>query len=197
MDPLATTTDLDDRGITHSSEYTLETLLAAASAEVRNAAGVPISRETWTADLPGRPEQWMTLPGQPIRSVADVQLDGEALADNEWKLVGGRLWRRRGWQRCSWEPSVVTLTITGGLTPVPEDIVDLVCSMVGAAVTRIAEGYETTDREAAIRIDDYSEQPPSLSTEARTAGPMELPPATRRRLAARFGGGAAVVRTGA
>lgn len=199
MDPLATLADLAERGITPDDEYdlTLAELLDAASAEVRDAAGVPISRETWTVDLPGRCEQWVTLPGQPIVSVADVELDGEALGDSEWRLVGGRIWRRLGWQRRAYEPSVVTLTITGGLDPVPADIVDLVCSMVGSAQTRVAEGYASRqDDPTSIRIDDYSESR-TVAAEERLAGVMELPARTRRRLRARFGGGATVVRTGA
>lgn len=197
MDPLATQGDLTARDITGDSG-TLDVFLEAASAEVRNAAGVPISRQTFTIDMEGTPRQWLTLPGQPIASVADVELDGDALtAGTDYRRVGGRIWRRHGWQRRRCEPSIVTATVTGGLVTVPSDIVDLVCSMVGAALVRMAEGYEADGREAAFRIDDYSEQPPSLSTEARLAGPMELPPATRRRLAARFGGGAAVLRTGA
>lgn len=197
MAPLATTADLTARGIDTSDTTAVTALLDAASAEVRNAAGVPISRETFTVDVPGRPEQWMTLPGQPIVSVADVLLDGDALDDSDWRLVGGRIWRRRGWQARAGEPSVVTMTITGGLDPVPADIVDLVCSMVGAALTRMAEeGYETRGDLVGVRIDDYSEQYQS-SAEDRLAGVMELPSRTRRRLASRFGGGAAVVRTGA
>lgn len=190
MDPLATISDLAARDITHTSTHTLDTLLAAASAEVRSAAGVPISRETVTVSWPGTPRQWLTMPCQPIVSVADVLLDGDEITD--WRKVGGRLWRRSGWA-VRGEPVEVTATITGGLDPVPEDIVDLVCSMVGAGLARAVEGgYASRDDLASVRIDDFAESYITASGD-RLAGVMELPRATRRRLAARFGGGAYVV----
>lgn len=173
----------------------LSTLLGAASSSVRDAAGSPISRGTWTIAIPGRPDQWLTVPIQPVVSVTDVKLDGVELADGEWRLVGGRLWRARGW-RNGCEPAEITATVTGGLDPVPADIVDLVCSMVGSALVRVGEGYRSRqDDPSAIRIDDYSEQY-TVTAGDRLAGAMELPAATRDRLAARFGGGAVVVRAG-
>lgn len=88
------------------------------------------------------------------------------------------------------------MTVTGGLTEVPADIVDLVCSMVGSALPRVEEGYTSRqDDPTSMRIDDYSETR-TVAAEERLAGPMELPERTRRRLAARFGGGAAVVGSG-
>lgn len=190
MDPLATIADLTARDITGTTS-TLDALLAAASAEVRSAAGVPISRETVTVSWPGTPRQWLTMPCQPIVSAADVLLDGDEITD--WRKVGGRLWRRSGWA-VRGEPVEVTATITGGLDPVPEDIVDLVCSMVGAGLARLSEGdgYASRDDKASVRIDDFAESYITASGD-RLAGVMELPRATRRRLAARFGGGAYVV----
>lgn len=195
MDPLATLADLQAREIEHDSSETLQSLLVAASASVRDAAGSPISRGTWTVSVPGRPDQWLTVPLQPVVDVTDVKLDGVELPDGEWRLVGGRLWRRSGW-RGGCDPAEVTMTVTGGLDPVPADIVDLVCSMVGSALARLAEGYRSRqDDPSAIRIDDYSEQY-TVTVGDRLAGAMELPAATRDRLAARFGRGAAVVRPG-
>lgn len=193
MDPLATVDDLATRGIT-GTPSTLDALLAAASAEVRNAARLPISRGTWTISVPGRPGQWLTVPLQPVVDVTDVKLDGVELPDGEWRLAGGRLWRRSGW----WggcDPAEVTMTVTGGLDPVPADIVDLVCAMVGAGLARLEDGYETRSDLAYVSIDDYREGYLTSAGE-RLAGVMELPEATRRRLAARFGGSAVVVGAG-
>lgn len=192
MDALATAGDLSDRGIEHESSATLGALLAAASAEVRQAAGVPISRGTWTVDLEAPGGDWLTLPGAPVSDVTDVLVDGHPVAD--WRRVGSRLWRRRGWRSRS-QVAVVTATITGGMDPVPSDIVDLVCGMVGSALPRVESGYASRiDDPASIRIDDYSESY-TVTAEDRLTGAMELPDRTRRRLRARFGGGATVLAT--
>ncbi|MBX6360102.1 MAG: hypothetical protein IRZ03_08485 [Acidobacterium ailaaui] len=193
LSDLATVADLTARGVDTTDSAKVSAFLAAASAAVREAAGVPITRETYTVTLAGSPDAWLPLPGQPVTSVSDVEIDGTAVTD--WKLVGGNLWRCHGWQACHHSPSVVTATITGGLTTVPEDIVDLVCAMVGMALAR-AEGGDYSSRGDLIqvRIDDYSEGYES-SAGSRTAGPMELPELTRRRLRARFGGGVALVRS--
>jgi hypothetical protein len=190
---LATVADLTARGIDTTDTAKVSAFLAAASAAVRDAAGVPITRTTFTATIAGRLDEWLPLPGQPVTEVADVLIDDAAVAD--WKLVGGQLWRCRGWQCHHWAPSAVTLTITGGLATVPADIVDLVCALVGMSLAR-AEGGEYSSRGDLIqqRIDDYSEGYES-SAGTRTAGPLELPELTRQRLRARFGGGVAVLRS--
>src|SRR5690554_6893721 len=167
----------------------LSALLDAASSSVRDAAGSPISRGTWTITWPGQPGQWTTVPIQPVVSVQNVKLDGVDVAD--CKLVGGRLWRARGW-RNGCEPAEITATVTGGLDPVPADIVDLVCAMVDAGLARMEDGYETRSDLAYVSVDDYREGYLTSAGE-RLAGVMELPEATRRRLAARFGGAAVVV----
>src|SRR5690606_2028281 len=170
---------LTRRKITDDEEL-LTALLRAASAEVRNAAGSPIKRATFTAKIPGVPRQWLTLPGQPVTDVSEVKLDGEPVTD--YRLVGRRLVRRRFWQAHPGEPSEVTVTMTGGMAEVPDDIVDLVCAMVGHALSRINEGgYETRHDLIAVRVDDYSEQYRSTAEE-RLAGVMELPRRTRERL---------------
>lgn len=184
LDPLATTADLIARGIEVTDVTAANTFLQSASDEVRNAAGVPISRETFTIEIPGGCDQWLHLPGQPVVSVSLVEIDGDAVTD--FKLVGGHLWRRLGWQ--TWEPVTVTVALTGGLSEIPSDIVDLVCAMTGHALDEADEGgYASRGDESSERIDDYSVQ--FTGTEkTRLAGPMELPEATRQRLRARFGG---------
>lgn len=186
---LATPADLTARNInTNTAGVDVYVLLAAASGEVRAAAGVPISRATWTTTIPGVPERWLRLPGQPVVSVADVDIDGTNITG--FKLVGGDLWRDGGWQP-SCEPSNVTLTITGGLVAVPADIVDLVCSLVGMATAAAVEGYESKTGKTYESVDDY--RVGYVQGGDSTAGVMELPEATRSRLRARFGGGSGVV----
>lgn len=194
FDPLATTADLTNRDIEWESpaeDTKVDEFLQSASDEIRDAAGVPISRETFSIEIPGTCEQWLTLPAQPVVSVANIELDGEAITDH--KLVGGHLWRLLGWQPTWWEPSNVSVEITGGLTEIPTDIVDLACAMVGNALAEAADGgYASRGDETSERIDDYSVQYAGTA-ETKLAGPMELPEATRLRLRARFGGTAALV----
>lgn len=194
LNDLATVADLSQRGIDVSDSDKAFAFLASAQDAVRDAAGVPITRETFTVTIPAVSDQWLMLPGQPVVSVEDVLIDADPVTD--WKLVGGQLWRREGWEPTFGEPSNVTVTITGGLLDVPKDIVDLVCALTGMALN-LAKGGEYASRGdlAGFRIDDYSEQYGNFSTGDRMAGPIELPKSTRDRLRARFGGGADLVRS--
>ncbi|RSN65422.1 hypothetical protein DMH01_03325 [Amycolatopsis sp. WAC 04182] len=192
LQDIATVADLTARNITVPAGVEAGEFLAAAQDAVRDAAGVPITRETFTVTIGGRADQWLDLPGQPVVVVADVELDAVAVTD--WKLVDGRLWRRDGWEAID-APSNVTLTITGGLITPPKDIVDLVCSLAGLGMSLAGDGeYASRGDQIGMRIDDYSEQYASGSGD-RTAGPLELPELTRDRLRARFGGSVALVRS--
>ncbi|OII64594.1 hypothetical protein BJP40_19840 [Streptomyces sp. CC53] len=190
---LATTADLAARGLTvDAGETTVATTyLAVASAAVREAAGVPISQTTSTVTLEGPATQWLSLPGPPIVSVASVAIDGEAVTD--WRLRSHRLWRAGGWSPdCG--PSEVEVVQTHGLAEVPEDIVDLVCQLAAAALGAYRSDPDGTAGMGAAdiraeRIGDYSV---TYGSHGLITG-MELPDYLRERLAARFGGGAAVV----
>lgn len=191
LNDLATVADLSERGLPITG---VTAFLAAAQAAVRDAAGVPITRETFTVTIPGCPDEWLKLPGQPVVTVTDVLIDGVAITD--WKLVGGDLWRRRGWEHHDGEPVNVTATVTGGLVEVPKDIVDLVCSLVGMAAGMAADGdYASRGDLVGLKIDDYNEQYGNYGAGDRLAGPLELPPTTRDRLRARFGGGIDLLRS--
>lgn len=191
LNDLATPADLTARGIDpNPSGVDVTALLAAASGVIRDAAGVPISRATWTMIVPGAREQWLRLPGQPIVSVASVLIDDDEVTDS--KLVGGNLWRESGWQpTCT--PVNVTVTVAGGLLVIPADIVDLACSLVGMGIAAAEDGYESKAGKAYESIDDY--RVGYDQTASQTAGVMELPTATRIRLRARFGGSAGMVTT--
>lgn len=194
LQELATVADLGDRGIAVPAGVDADTFLASAAAAVRDAAGVPITRETVTVTIPGTDGAWLNLPCQPVVSVASVLLDDTPVSD--WKLSGGRLWRRAGWEAVCGEPSNVTLTITGGLFDTPEDIVDLVCALAAFGMNLAAGGgYESAGDLVSTSIDDYAEQHGNYAAADRLAGPMELPAATRLRLQNRFGGGVVVVRS--
>lgn len=202
---LADTTDLDDRGITYTSpsEDTLvSTLLTVASQMVREAAGAPILQATSTVTVAGRyDQQWLSLPGQPIRSVSTVEIDGTAKTD--WRLSDGRLWRRSGWGTDD-GPSEVEVTMVHGLTSVPVDIVDLVCAMVAAGLVAARaedDGTGLAGRDPSIQSQSESVGSYSTSTsyatgrDAAEAAPtaMSLPQRTRDALRSRFGGGVGVL----
>lgn len=191
LPPLATTNDLDARTITWDDQDLAETYLAVASASVRDAAGVPISRVTSTVNLYGDGGQWLRLPGPPVVSVASAVLDGETLDD--WALVEGFLFRQCGWTVCGPLPKPVVVTYTHGLADVPADVVDLVCRMAGAAI-KLAEGGEggsglVVDRVVSERLGDYA----VTYDKASGTTEMELAQATRDRLRSRFGGTSAAM----
>lgn len=193
LDPLATTADLAARGLTVTAEEetVAETYLDVASTAVREAAGVPISQTISTVVLEGEDSQWLTLPGPPILSVASVELDGEAVTD--WRLRSNRLWRQCGWSPdCG--PSEAEVVQTHGLATVPSDIVDLVCRITSTALADYRADPEGAGLAAADirseRIGDYS----VTYGDSGLITTMELPDYLRERLAARFGGGAAMVR---
>ncbi|MDG9705548.1 hypothetical protein [Streptomyces sp. DH37] len=195
LDPLATVADLTARGLTVDASETAiaGTCLDIASALVREAAGVPISQLTSTVAVEGVASQWLTLPGAPVTDVSAVAIDGETVTD--WRLRSGRLWRRDGWSH-RWEPSEVEATYTHGLAEVPADIVDMVCRLAAASLLAFRDsGADGSYLGARVpmqeRIGDYS----ATYAYAQQAAENELLPHQRQQLRARFGGGAAVVRS--
>lgn len=159
---LADTDDLAARGITVPSGLDPDTLLASASAAVRDAAGSPITLTTSTVTLQGSDAEYLTVPGGPLRSVAAVTVNGTAVTD--YTIVGQQLWRYGGWlTRLSYEtsfllprdvyqPSTVTVTYDHGYDDCPADIVDLVCELVAQRAT---QGYDVDPRVTGESVDDY------------------------------------------
>lgn len=191
MDPLATVADMEARGVVvDPSEVTIvNTYLDVASSVVRDAAGCPISEELSTILLEGQRGARLFLPGQPVTSVTDVSVDGVALAATDYRLTNGALWRDRGWTGCE-APTIVELTMTHGLDPVPSDIVDMVCRMAAQALVAYRGGDVAPRPVESERIGDYA----VTYTDAET-GTFVLTDFQRNRLAARFGnGGATMVR---
>lgn len=189
--PLATATDLSDRGIDTDDIAAVAAFLASASEAVRSAAGCSISELTATVALEGDSSRWLQLPGWAITSVDEVDIDGTVVTDA--RLASGRLWRRCGWQAdCG--PALVTVTYTQGLTEVPADIVDLVCSLVGAALAAMTDGgYAANTGLQYESIDDY--RVGYATGNDAVASVMELPARTKQSLAERFGSAVAVTGT--
>jgi hypothetical protein len=197
LDALATEEDLAARGITWESDEDLmvETFLDEASAAVRAAAGVPISKTTSTVVLAGTCDRHLRLPGQPVREVTAAAIDGDTIDD--WKLTAdGMLWRRSGWQP-SCEPASVTVTQRHGLLEVPTDIVGMVCSMVAMALRMVRSSTDGTGAAPvpqdviSIGIDDY--RVAFRQDGDRNITVFTIPDRVQRRLKARFGGGASML----
>ena len=195
MGSLATVEDMADLGVTvdPDEEPIVEQYLAVASASVRDAAGCPISQGTSTVWLAGQRDARLPLPGPPVTAVDTVRLDDAEVGG--WRLSRPRasLYRAAGW---GGEASEVEVTYTHGLPEVPADIVALVCRIAATTLMSYRSdetgGGLTTRRVTQLRIGDYSA---SFANDG-TMTEVELPETTRSRLRARFGGGAAVVRTG-
>lgn len=195
--PLAVVTDLP-ASVDVSNSAQVATSLAAASAAVRDAAGVPISQATSTVALMGSRDRWLTLPGSPVISVSAVLLDGVAVTDYAFRQ--GSLYRSYGWA-CRgplsgsrrWDPdypSEVTVTMVHGFLEVPADIIALVASLAAADINAAAEGYESKAGIASESIDDY--RVAYTSGENVQSFAVELPERTRLWLRQRFGGGSYV-----
>ncbi|MFL6138805.1 MAG: hypothetical protein ACJ74O_13530 [Frankiaceae bacterium] len=199
LDPLATTADLSARGIDISNEARSLAALAAASAAVRDAAKCPITRATSTVRIPGLGEEWLTLPGGPVRAIAWVSIDDSPVGD--YRQVGDQLWRYGGWQgglfpigditRAYYDartlggglpapPAIVTVTYDHGLDECPADVIDLVCSLAAASMSAQYGDHNATQ----VRIDDYAE-----TRRADIVSPVTLPEATRDWLRRRFNAG--------
>lgn len=180
---LATEQDLLARSIDVPDGVDVNTVLRAASAAIRDAAGAAITRVETALDLPGTTEQWLLVPLQPLHAVTAVTIDGRAVSDV--KLIGGALWRQRGWQWSQYEPAVVSMTVDAGLDAAPEDIIDLCCSLAAASFAAIEDGYDPQRGLSSFSIDDYREG--YTRGDEEVINPMDLPRRTREWLRGRFG----------
>lgn len=184
--PLATTTDLSDRGVATGN---IDKALAVASAAIRDAAGVTISETTSTVVVNAGRGNLLGLPG-PVTAVTSVTVDDDATAldPSEYEVLPNGIWRRCGWGP---DPVPVTVIYTHGLVAVPDDIVDLTCQLAIAWLNHTAAGGGSTAGLTSARLDDAAE-----GYSAESAGqisPVYIPEITRNWLARRFGGGVEVV----
>lgn len=189
---LATVANLTDRGIDTTNTARVNALLASASAAVRAAAGRhPITETTATIVLPTPEGRRLALPG-PVRSVSSVAIDGTVVTD--WTKSTDSLWRDT-WKLSSDDlPGEITVSLTFGLSAAPDDIVDLVCNLVGAGLEHAEAGYAARSGLAgeSERIDDYDRSRQYAQGGQAIATPMELPAGTKRALRARFAAGGLV-----
>jgi len=183
--PLSPLADVSDLPAGTSGDT--DRALRVASAAVRDAARVSISRATSTVVVDGGRANLLRLPG-PVISVATVLIDGTAVTDFETLSYG--LWRHCGW---GYDPKPITVTYTHGLLVVPDDVIDLVVDLALAWLTHRAEGGGSTAGLKSVRLDDGAET--YTDEAAGQVSPVFIPEVTRNWLARRFGGGVEVVET--
>lgn len=186
---LASLADLTDLPPEWQNDPDAEKALAVASTSIRDAAGSAIGVLTSTVTVTGGTARLLRLPG-PVTAVTAVEIDGTAVTD--YTTLAEGLWRQCGWSNgCG--PVPVAVSLTHGLTAVPEDVVDLCAQLAVSWLQHNTEGGGSTAGLRAVAIDDASESYTDES--AGQVSPVFIPEATRRWLAARFGGGVAVVET--
>lgn len=192
LDSLA---DIADLPPVWQAEQDAQKALDVASAAIREAAGSAIGVLTSVVTLTGTTMRLLRVPG-PIGAVTAVLVDGVAVTD--YKALPEGLYRHCGWGgRDSWTgargPSLVTVSLTHGLTDVPADIVDLCLQLAVAWLQHNEGGGGSTAGLTSAKLDDAAE---TYSDESSgQVSPVYIPDATRQWLAARFGGGLAVVET--
>lgn len=202
MTDLISVSDLTDYGVVVADSETavVGRLIRSASAAVCNAAGAPIIQSTSTVTLTAFDGQLLRLPGLPVQSVQSVIATEDGSVITDWVLVASGLYRRSGWGMSDAPgmdgPLTVTVTYTHGYAAVPDDIAELVVSVVIAGLEAFRSGDLglNNGRVSSVGVDDYKESyATGLEVEAVT--PMTLPSRTRHWLAARFGNGSQVVKT--
>lgn len=149
MAALATAADATRFGYTLPAGQEDE-LLDRASVRLRRAAGQQISETTSTVRL--RVDGGVvTLPGPPVSAVTSVARLAE---DGGTTLTG---WRWDGYDRITCIPSCydVNVTYSHGFSPIPDELLELVCSVAA----RLGSAPTSGGMEAGVRsesIDDYS-----------------------------------------
>ncbi|NDK31185.1 hypothetical protein [Nesterenkonia haasae] len=183
--PLVTAADLEPYDIDTSNEALINSLIAAVSSGIREAAGVPISKVQSTVELYGRNSQFLEIPGGPLLSVDEVLSEGEPVTD--YKIRDGRLWRKASWGTIEDD---ITVTFTHGWDPVPADVVKLGINLVAAGLNEATSEGGLASRRGLVSkqmsLDDYSEQESYVRGEDEVIDLTEIPDRTREWLRRRF-----------
>lgn len=157
MASLATVSDYESLfGVTLDAGQTIQVTdeLAISSGAVRTIAKQTISQVVNDAvTLRGTWGRMLTLPEQPVASVASVTIDTPGTATDVTVDVnlraGGRLWRSAGWRG----PDVdVNVTYTHGWATVPEDLVGIVCKSAARAVSNPAGQFQSVSVGESYRV---------------------------------------------
>lgn len=143
-----------------------ESLLARASARIRRAAGKPITSLTSTVTLDVRNGR-LLLPGGPVTAVASVTLT----ADDGGTTVTGWRWNHYDKVHCLPCVDQVVVTFTHGFVTLPDELVELVCSVA----QRLGTADSSTGMEAGIRSESIDDYAVTYASEAREDAAGLLP----------------------
>lgn len=148
--PLASPADAARLGYTLPVGQEME-MLARASARLRRAAGQQITRTTSTVRLTSWRGHVVLLspPVSAVTAVLQVKWDGTTTAATGW------LWD--GYDRVNRVCGDVIVTYTHGLEPLPDELLDLVCSVASRlGATPAGSGMDVGIRSESESIDDYT-----------------------------------------
>jgi hypothetical protein len=177
---------------TEAEAAQLEALAEMATDQLTAELGgttVPVPPEETTVELDLRiGETSLALPG-PVRSVADVLVDGASAGG--WEVADGRLRWPAG---CGWGPAPdrqfaqIAVTYTRGYDVVPTDLKTW-CVILTLQARRWLQttGSLSSGGVQAVRVGEWSE---SFST-GEAAEAFAVPPRVAARLRARYGDGGA------
>lgn len=193
-EPFVTVTDLQARNITYPSDAFALELCEEASDFLRDEIGwqvYPAAQVT----IKHRRDRFrdgleVHLPGNPIRSVDLVSIDGMVVDSQRWVLVDNVLifgvWRIEPyWQLRRPEASIVEVTYTVGYDSPPPDLMRWARILVADQLDRNANGLVPGALPATMGVDDFR-----VGFSARQqAGDLPIPERTLERLRARYGSG--------
>lgn len=113
-----------------------ELLLDMISADVEEAAGVPIEAGSGTVLLPGTWSRDLRLPGGPVRSISTIAVNGETLSPAEYE------WNDRDLVRRS----------SGGISSLSEEDLSIEWSMFGTGGASWRAGHHWGGPASTIRV---------------------------------------------
>lgn len=178
MDPLASEDDVVarlGRDLTATEAARIDALLSDASAKVRAYTGQDITQATSTTRVRVRQNR-IRLPQRPVTAVSAVT-DLNAVALTGWTLVGSVVYLDTAVpDQWAWEPrrtavGFVDVTYTHGYETVPDELIAVVCQIVGRAL-----GNDAT--QSGITSETLGAYSYSTGT-AGAAGPLGLLPDER------------------
>jgi hypothetical protein len=135
------------------NEATLALEMATGAVQAATGGQELVLRTDDSAEFMGTADVWLDLKQRPVTAVSAVSIDGAVVTD--FKRFGARLWRRRGWATCAYEPSLVAVTYTHGFPPGDQRLQ----YARGIALALAAQiGSDPTGKLTGMSIDDYREQ---------------------------------------